>query len=153
MNSHLDILLGSQTRSMYEVVLYEARLSTVVRTLTHALSQPLSFWSRTVILRWRSLFSLTFNCEPSKWLIQLLRMSFWMRCLDLMLQTLLVLNKSAKTFRTSASKCMHKGSRLLQYSQSDASSAVSLKLVVLHFSNSRSDWMAMYAFVDGSNQQ
>ena len=44
---------------------------------------------------------------------------------------------------------MHKGSHLLQYSQADASSAVRLKLVALHFSNSRSNWMAMYAFVDG----
>ena len=46
-----DILLGSQTRSMYEVVMYKARLSTIVMTLTHASSQPLSFKTRTVILR------------------------------------------------------------------------------------------------------
>ena len=76
-----------------------------------------------------------------------------MRCLDPKLQTLHVLNYSANTLRTSASECLHKGSRLLQYRQADASSAVRLKLVALHSSNIRSNRMAMYAFVDGSNQQ
>ena len=67
-----------------------------------------------------------------------------------MLQTLLVLIYGANTLRTSASKYMHKGSRLVQHSQADASSEVRLIMVALYFWNSRSNWMAILAFVDGS---